>query len=264
QRTPADEVRWPHSGATVQWDDDHLHVRAPIVHDTRALGYVEIALEVKSLRRESGIFALTSLAAAVVALAMAYLLARGVRRAIDRTEAQLHELAYVDPVTGLHNRRAAKEQLQASIARHAARGRTFGVVLLDLDDFSTINDSLGHAAGDEVLLTLAKRLGQALHGGTHSFRFGGDEFLVVFDADGTDEPARRAGAAAQLALQAPVQVSGFEIRVRGSAGIAEFPRDADTESALLAAADAAMYAAKQAGKNAVAVYGEHMTSASRE
>jgi len=263
---PEDAVSWPagRREGMVQWDDDHLHVRAPIVHDTRLLGHVEVTLGVHSLRRETGIFALTSLGAAVVALAIAYLLARGVRRAIDRTEAQLHELAYVDPVTGLHNRRAAKEQLQASIARHADSGRGFGVVLLDLDDFSTINDSLGHAAGDEVLRTLARRLSETMKSGNWAFRFGGDEFIVVFDTDGSDEPSRQAGAAAQLALSSSIQAGGFEIQVRGSAGIAEFPRDAKTESELLAAADAAMYSAKHAGKNAVAVYDERMTDASRE
>ena len=266
QHSAGDAVSWPggRSSSAVQWDSDHLHVRAPIVHDTRLLGHVEVTLGVKSLHRESGIFALTSLGAALVALAMAYLLARGVRRAIDRTEAQLHELAYVDPVTGLHNRRAAKEQLQACIARQASTGQGFGVVLLDLDDFSTINDSLGHAAGDEVLRTLARRLSETLRAGNQAFRFGGDEFIVVFDTDGTPEPSRQAGAAAQLALSSSVQAGGFEIQVRGSAGIAEFPRDAKTESELLGAADAAMYSAKHAGKNAVAVYDEQMTDASRE
>jgi diguanylate cyclase (GGDEF)-like protein len=266
QHSAGDAVSWPggRSSSAVQWDSDHLHVRAPIVHDTRLLGHVEVTLGVRSLHRESGIFALTSLGAALVALAMAYLLARGVRRAIDRTEAQLHELAYVDPVTGLHNRRAAKEQLQACIARQASTGQGFGVVLLDLDDFSTINDSLGHAAGDEVLRTLARRLSETLRAGNQAFRFGGDEFIVVFDTDGTLEPSRQAGAAAQLALSSSVQAGGFEIQVRGSAGIAEFPRDAKTESELLGAADAAMYSAKHAGKNAVAVYDEQMTDASRE
>ena len=262
----ADVVSWP-SGrreSMVQWDDQHLHVRAPIVHDTRLLGHVEVTLGVQSLRRETGVFALTSLGATLVALAMAYGLARGVRRAIDRTEAELHELAYVDPVTGLHNRRAAKEQLQASIAHHASTGQGFGVVLLDLDDFSTINDSLGHAAGDEVLRTLARRLSATLKAGNQAFRFGGDEFIVVFDTDGTPEPSRQAGTAAQLALASSIQVGGFEIQVRGSAGIAEFPRDAKTESDLLGAADAAMYSAKHAGKNAVAVYDEQMTEASRQ
>jgi diguanylate cyclase (GGDEF)-like protein len=265
ERTPADDVGWPAGDTSiVQWDNDHLHVRAPIVHDARLLGHVEVVLGVQSLRRESGIFALTSLGAAVVALAMAYLLARGVRRAIDRTEAQLHELAYVDPVTGLHNRRAAKEHLQACIARHARSAEGFGLVLLDLDDFSTINDSLGHAAGDEVLRTLARRLTETLKAGNEAFRFGGDEFIVVFDTDGTPEPSRQAGTAAQLALASSIHVGGFEIQVRGSAGIAEFPRDAKTESELLGAADAAMYSAKHAGKNAVAVYDERMTDASRE
>ncbi|MCW5656132.1 MAG: EAL domain-containing protein [Burkholderiaceae bacterium] len=263
---PADHVSWSNGRGEgmVQWDDDHLHVRAPIVHDTRLLGHVEVVLGVQSLRRESGVFALTSLGAALVALAMAYALARGVRRAIDRTEEQLHELAYVDPVTGLHNRRAAKEQLQACIQRHARSGEGFGVMLLDLDDFSTINDSLGHAAGDEVLRTLARRLSETLKAGNQAFRFGGDEFIVVFDTDGTHEAARQAGAAAQLALSASIQVGGFEIQVRGSAGIAEFPHHARTESELLGAADAAMYSAKHAGKNAVAMYDEQMTDASRQ
>jgi diguanylate cyclase (GGDEF)-like protein len=266
RRTPLDDdaLPTPSRQALVMWEHNLLHVRVPVLQDSRLLGHLEVTLGAESLLHQTWIFGLTSLAAAVVALGVAYLLAIGVRRAIDRTEAHMHELAYVDPVTGLANRRAAKEHLQASIACHAASGQTFGVVLLDLDDFSTINDSLGHAAGDEVLRTLAKRLSQSLHGGTQTFRFGGDEFLVVFEADDSTEPARQAGAAAQLALQAPVHIGGFELQVRGSAGIAEFPRDADSESALLAAADAAMYSAKQAGKNAVAVYGEHMTAASRE
>jgi diguanylate cyclase (GGDEF)-like protein len=264
-RSPAGTVTWPTPRDSQQlWEQQHLHVRAPILHDMRLLGHVELSLSVDSLLRDAGIFALTSLGAAVVALAMAYLLALGVRRAIDRTEAELHELAYVDPVTGLYNRRAAKEQMQTHIARHKASGEGFGVVLLDLDDFSTINDSLGHAAGDEVLRTLARRLSQTLQAENFAFRFGGDEFLVIFETDGTSEPARQAGAAAQLALASSIQVGGFEIQVRGSAGIAEYPRDADSESALLGAADAAMYSAKHAGKNAVAMYSEQMTDASRQ
>src|SRR5512138_711539 len=178
RRTPGDVplAASPPPRGLVTWADGQLHVRVPVLQDTRLLGHLDLTLGADSLLHQAWIFGLTSLAAAVVALGVAYLLAIGVRRAIDRTEAQLQELAYVDPVTGLANRRAAKEQLQASIARHSASGRTFGIVLLDLDDFSTINDSLGHAAGDEVLRTLAKRLGVALHGDTRSFRFGGDEF----------------------------------------------------------------------------------------
>jgi diguanylate cyclase len=264
-REAGQAVSWPshHTGVS-GWDNNRLHVRVAVRHDSRLLGHLEITFGADSLMHQTVIFGLTTLAAAGVALAVAYLLAIGVRRAINRTEAHMHELAYVDPVTGLANRRAAMEQLHASIALHAAHGQRFGVVLLDLDDFSTINDSLGHAAGDEVLRTLAKRLRQVLHAETRTFRFGGDEFLVVFDADGSTEPARQAGAAAQLALSASVHVGGFEIQVRGSAGIAEYPRDADSESALLAAADAAMYSAKQSGKNAFALYGEHMIAASRE
>jgi diguanylate cyclase (GGDEF)-like protein len=237
---------------------DTLVIRQPVAQNGQALGTLRIVVTLKPLMHRSALFALITGVAALAALGMAYLLAVGVRRDIDRTEARLDELAFIDPVTGLFNRHAANEHLQAMVARAQRSGEGFTLMLLDLDDFKLVNDTLGHAVGDDVLRLLAERLRSGLRASDIVFRFGGDEFVVVCDGPVREGASERVGQAAMECLRAPLQVGRHEIYVRGSVGIAQFPADADDAHELLRAADTAMYGAKAAGKNTFAAFDPEM------
>jgi diguanylate cyclase (GGDEF)-like protein len=238
-----------------------LIVWHPVQLHGRPLGGVEIALSLEPLYRQTLMFGGITLLAALGALGIAFLLALGVRRDIDRVELQLDELAYVDPVTGLANRHAAREQLRNAVRQARLAGGAFTLVLLDLDDFKVVNDTLGHPVGDEVLRGLAQRLHHWLPRHASAFRFGGDEFIVVAGDVGREAFDARAVVAA---LSAPLRVDSQEVCVRCSAGTARFPADGVDEDELLRAADAAMYHAKSLGKNGFAAYRPELRAASRQ
>jgi diguanylate cyclase (GGDEF)-like protein len=242
------------------WRSEGVVVVEPVQDHGRALGRVALHVSTLPLHERDASFAMISLLAGVLALGLAWLLTVGLRRDIDRTEARLDELAHGDPVTGLSNRHAANAFLQAAVQRARADGSRFALMLLDLDDFKLVNDSLGHSCGDDVLRQVAQRLREAVRPGDAVFRFGGDEFIVVCNGplDEDDGLLLRLGRAALAALQAPLQAERHEIHMRGSIGIAQFPLDAADAQALLRSADTAMYAAKALGKNTAAVYRPHM------
>ena len=158
--------------------------------------------------------------------------------------------AFRDPLTGLVNRAAMTPSLHAAVARARRDGQAIGLVYLDLDDFKVVNDSLGHACGDELLRQVAARLDAAKRAGDVLARHGGDEFIVLLDGlggAGSEDVERRAGAAVErlvAALQAPIEVAGSALRVECSAGLSLFPADAPDADALHDHADAAMYSAK--------------------
>lgn len=231
-----------------------LHTSEPVTHAGRLLGQLTLTTSRELLHERVLQFAGITLLSAVAALSLAYLLALGVRRDIDRTEQRLDEMAFLDPVTGLHNRNAANRHLAAVMERARRRRGEFGVMMLDLDDFKVINDTLGHAAGDEVLATMAARLRERLRQSDLLFRLCGDEFIVVFEGPLGPGASQRLGQAAMAAFEAPVMAGGQEVYVRGSAGLAQFPADAAEVEKLVQLADAAMYSAKASGKNTFAVY----------
>jgi len=238
-----------------------LLVWHPVRHHGRLLGRIEIVLSLEPLYRQALVFGGITLLAGVGALGIAFLLALGVRRDIDRVELRLDQLAYVDPVTGLANRHAAREQLRTAVREARLSGGAFTLVLLDLDDFKIVNDTLGHPVGDGVLRALAQRLHHWLPRHASAFRFGGDEFVVVAGDVGRETFDARTVVAA---LSAPLRVDSHEVCVRCSAGAARFPADAIDEDELLRAADAAMYHAKSLGKNGFAAYRPELRAASQQ
>lgn len=247
---------------STRFDGQRLLVVEPVRQDQRELGRIELAVSLDPLVHRAAVFGLITLVSAAAALAIAYLLAVGIRRDIDRTEARLDEMAFLDPVTGLLNRHAANEHLHAMVKRAQRAGEAFSLMLLDLDDFKLINDTLGHEVGDDVLRMMADRLRNGLRSRDVVFRFGGDEFIVVCEGPLRDGANERLGRAALECLQAPLQVGRHEIYVRGSIGIASFPTDAADAPALLRAADTAMYVAKGAGKNTFSVFEQQMSASS--
>jgi diguanylate cyclase (GGDEF)-like protein len=165
---------------------------------------------------------------------------------------QLHSAATTDELTGLYNRRALEERLAAEISRSLRHQLHTSVLLLDLDRFKVVNDTLGHAAGDRLLISVARVLRQQCRALDVVGRLGGDEFLVILPMT---KPAE-----AQVFV-ARVQASLREMEKNNpdfgpctlSMGIAESPKHGTTVSSLLAAADTALYKAKRAGRNTVEV-----------
>jgi diguanylate cyclase (GGDEF)-like protein/PAS domain S-box-containing protein len=166
------------------------------------------------------------------------------------SEARLAYLAQFDPLTGLPNRTLLADRFSLMIVQARRRNVSLGVLFIDLDDFKLVNDTQGHAAGDELLQETAKRLQSALRDGDTVARISGDEFAVVLADLAKPDDAALVAQKIIDRLAAPASVHGQEVVVTASIGIATFPADGDNAEALLGAADAAMYRAKQAGRNA--------------
>jgi diguanylate cyclase (GGDEF)-like protein/PAS domain S-box-containing protein len=175
-----------------------------------------------------------------------------------RLESKLIHDALHDPLTGLANRVLLRDHLERAVARlDRSRGQV-ALLFVDLDDFKRVNDSFGHAAGDEILCRVAERLVDAVRGEDVVARQSGDEFaILVGRVLGDDE----IGALAQrilAELRRPVQLGGHTVIVGGSIGIAVTSLRGTPPEDLLIQADAAMYAAKAAGKGTYAIYDPRM------
>lgn len=167
-------------------------------------------------------------------------------RAIQK---QLEQLAYADPLTSLPNRRLFNDELQSRVALAVRLGNPFALLLIDLDRFKEVNDTIGHDAGDALLVEVAQRLGTAVRDADRVARLGGDEFAVllanVSGRDGIELVCQR--IVASLAL--PVPFKDHALQVSASIGVALCPGHATTANNLYKAADVALYAAKRSGRN---------------
>jgi diguanylate cyclase (GGDEF)-like protein len=164
---------------------------------------------------------------------------------------QLHHQAYHDSLTGLPNRALFAERVAAAL-EHGDIGRT-AVLFVDLDDFKAINDSLGHAAGDELLKVVTERVRKYIRGQDTAARIGGDEFGVLIE-EGQPGDAERLAERLVSSLARPMNVGGRHVSMHMSVGIAHGDRSARTAGELLRNADVAMYSAKTDGKRRYAVY----------
>jgi diguanylate cyclase (GGDEF)-like protein/PAS domain S-box-containing protein len=186
---------------------------------------------------------------------------RGIARDVTATvqaQAKVRELARYDSLTGLPNRSMFLTELDRAIARSKRHHKEFAVCFIDLDRFKTINDTLGHEAGDELLKTMAVRLRGAVRESDLVARLGGDEFVVLLESSASvDMSLSDLNTVAQKLLAAmgePLGICGSTFLVTGSVGIALYPRDGHDAVTLLRRADAAMYLAKEKGKNNVQFY----------
>ncbi|WP_281367779.1 sensor domain-containing protein [Saccharibacillus deserti] len=170
----------------------------------------------------------------------------------NRSNTIIYRMAYHDSLTGLPNRRYFQEKLGESIRRAHNGDSKLAVLYLDLDRFKMVNDSLGHGAGDILLVEIARRLSDSLGPEKFLARQGGDEFVVLL----IDEQVPEAEGVARHILDTfvrPFEVSGYELFITPSIGISLYPEHGADPSALLQNADAAMYAAKDAGKDTYAL-----------
>lgn len=168
---------------------------------------------------------------------------------IKRSEAELERLAHYDPLTALPNRTFLNMQLELALERASRNKRGLAVMELDLDGFKTVNDSLGHPAGDLLLQIIGQRLVRVLRGEDVIARMGGDEFAIIIE---NPPAAPQLGHIAEKIIQGvaePVDLDGHSALVTASIGIALYPDDGEDATGLLKAADTAMYAGKQGGRN---------------
>jgi diguanylate cyclase (GGDEF)-like protein/PAS domain S-box-containing protein len=176
-------------------------------------------------------------------------------------EDQLTHQALHDPLTKIANRALFQNRVDHALAKLGRSGGTHAVLFLDLDNFKSINDSMGHAAGDKLLISVAERLQDCLRSTDTAARLGGDEFAVLLDTvDLSEEPGMIAERIQEVFKQ-PFMLEGKEVYVGTSIGLASSTTDAMTSEALLRNADLAMYLAKNAGKGQFVVFEPQMHEA---
>ncbi len=185
------------------------------------------------------------------------------------TEEQIQYFASYDSLTGLPNRRLLLEYLSNEMARSKRHGHYGALMFIDLDNFKTINDSLGHSVGDELLKVVAKRISECIRREDTAARMGGDEFIIIIT-----ELDRSIGLAAHkvrgiaeelcLCLSAPCKIEGRDLQITPSVGVTLFPKDDKDVDDILKQADTAMYRAKAAGRNSIHFFLPTMQEAADE
>jgi diguanylate cyclase (GGDEF)-like protein/PAS domain S-box-containing protein len=180
-----------------------------------------------------------------------------------KSEQEIHQLAFYDPLTKLPNRRLLLDRLQQALAVSTRNGRHGALLFLDLDHFKTINDTQGHAMGDQLLIEVARRLRTGVRESDSVARLGGDEFVVVLEdlSSEADEAATQTELVAEKIrskLGQPYALNDFEYLSTASIGISLFRGHPESAEDLLQHADVAMYQAKTAGRNTIRFFDPHM------
>lgn len=233
QRLWADSLaRVVDSGEPVEFDwetDDSRHIHSRAVAEYNSDGFVSYVLVVS----------------------------HDVTEERDRYE-ELTRRALYDPLTGLANRATALAYIDRALGRRDRTSTSEAVIFIDLDQFKAVNDSLGHAVGDELLLTVAKRLSSVLRPHDVVSRIGGDEFIVFLEQMDGIEPVLLVVDRLRNAISEPLTIAERELRIRASLGLAFAAERNESAENLLSKADAAMYKAKEAGRDRVEMYDEEL------
>jgi diguanylate cyclase len=240
-----------------------LIVEVPVYEHGQIVGSMRLLATLRPLWRRIGLYVALTILSGMLALSAAFLLATRTRRAVTTIEERLGFLAYFDVITGLRNRHAAMEEVSARTHGGQPDAGGFTLMLLDLDDFKIVNDTLGHTVGDALLRAVGERLTKFVQPNEGVFRLGGDEFLVLAPHAADEAQLRLLGQSAMAALSEPFTIEGQDIQVRVSAGISCHPEDATDYVGLVRAADVAMYSAKTLGKNTFEVYRTELAQANR-
>ena len=210
---------------------------------------------------------LTGVGLSLLLAVLIYVLGTGRSRAlrlVQRKTSEIQHMALHDALTGLPNRALILHRITQALARARRENSPIGLMFLDLDGFKAINDTFGHAAGDELLREVAVRLTAVIRDGDSVGRLGGDEFVVLVEGSSTDDAPESVAARIRLALAEPFPLTGGRkptVRCHASIGIAGGVRPSADE--LLHDADIALYEAKHAGKNRAVTFTAEMTAAPR-
>ncbi len=177
-----------------------------------------------------------------------------------KAEHQIEHLAYHDALTGLPNRHLFVDRLDNALTRAQRTGETLAVLFVDIDHFKSINDSLGHTAGDTLLRTLALRLRSSLRTEDTVARLGGDEFTVLVSGLKDPNDLLRLAQKIHSTIKVPVDVASRELTVSASIGVGLYPQDGESAEQLLRNADLAMYRAKELGRDRTQFYTAAMSA----
>lgn len=172
---------------------------------------------------------------------------------------KIQHLAYHDSLTGLPNRMLFMDRIDQAISRAKREQEKFALLFIDIDHFKVINDSMGHAAGDQLLNVMSQRLCEMLRKSDTVARLGGDEFTVIIEGLEDAEHVVNITKNILSSLDMPVDINGKEVHVGGSIGIAVYPQDGESFGVLLKHADTAMYKAKEQGRNTFQFYASEMS-----
>lgn len=183
---------------------------------------------------------------------------------VQQEQAKLHRQANYDTLTGLPNRMMALDRIEQEIHRTHRTGQRFALFFIDLDNFKSVNDSMGHAVGDQLLVATGDRLRAALREADTVARLGGDEFLILAPEVTSDLEVEQIAERLIRSISAPQVLNGRKVVARCSVGIAFFPENGDSVEALMANADNAMYQAKAAGQGSAIFFTEEMNTRLRE
>ena len=220
----------------------------PLLHQDRTIGTLVVQASMNEMFKRLAWFAGIGLAAMLISLSVTWQAFSSLRRKVADTESDLKRMAWYDPVTKLPNRNLFQQRLREALESAKTNRHSVAVLFIDLDNFKLVNDTLGHDAGDVLLITIGDRLRGLLRAGDSVCRMGGDEFVILL------HPAEHidAEAVASRALETishPVTIYEQQVYVGGSIGIASYPDDGQDAVALLRCADTAMYQAKDNGRN---------------
>ncbi|MHC9015233.1 bifunctional diguanylate cyclase/phosphodiesterase [Stenotrophomonas sp. Ste96] len=182
---------------------------------------------------------------------------------LDDAYAELTQAALHDPLTRLPNRRLLQRRIEQSLAEAEQRGSRFAVMFMDLDGFKQVNDAYGHQTGDALLVAVADRTRKLLRPADMLARLGGDEFVLVVPIENDEDVATLASRILQTVGREPL-LPRHDLQVTASVGIAICPDHAASERQLMAFADAAMYQAKEAGRNAYVLFAEWMNDSAEQ
>ncbi len=182
----------------------------------------------------------------------------------QRSQADIHRLAHTDALTGLENRFALNLRLEQQLAHARRLQAPLAVLFIDLDHFKKINDSQGHEAGDQLLVSAARRMKELLRDVDTLARLGGDEFIIVLGGPLTPDSVTQVAVRLVHSLSMPYQLGGANVHSGASVGVAMFPDDGADSATLLRHADMAMYAAKHEGRGNFQFFSEAMNAATHE
>ena len=202
--------------------------------------------------------------AALALILLAFLVSRRIITVRATAQEQVHFLAFYDGLTGLPNRTLLYKCLNSAIADARKSGTRVAILFLDLDHFKVINDSLGHSVGDTLLKDAAQRLQQQVRDCDTVARVGGDEFLIILAGIDDIGAVNRAADRIVKAASAGFEQNGVLLNVTCSIGISIFPEDGEDCETLIKNADAAMYSAKDDGRNRIRLFTEKMNSGAVE
>ena len=179
-----------------------------------------------------------------------------------RAEARLYKQAYFDSLTGLPNRRNSSVLLQKKLLQARKSEEKVALIYLDIDNFKQVNDRFGHAIGDQLLQTVARRLGQVMYREGTACHMSGDEFLAFLSYEHKDQIIAIIEKILQVVAN-PISLEGKELFVTVSMGVSRFPEDCSYESAMLKNADIALYYSKESGRNRYSFFDDELEAKSR-